>query len=89
MNRYSRRVWYLRYYLWLRWKPWFAAWAVAVIVRWFLSGARIPDEERLWFSGWRAYIQHIWMMGRSLASAKMGDVYTLSEVIAEVKGKTP
>jgi len=83
-RRYRQQPWYIRYCCWLRWKPWYAGWALSVIGTWLLTGAKIPEEERPWICTRRAYIGHIWMLARSTASAAMNDVVTTEELKREV-----
>ena len=85
-DRYQFQTRIIKIYRWLRWKPWYVLLTTLTIVRWLVTGAKIPTEEKLWFIMREDYIKHLWTMGMALAECKMKHLYTLEEVIGNMEG---
>jgi hypothetical protein len=80
-DRYQSQRWLIRVGRWLRWKPLFALWSLWVILLWYIGGAHIPDEERIWLGTRREYTRHLWTLGCSLADCKMKNYVTCDELL--------
>jgi hypothetical protein len=86
-TRYQDASWYVKLYRWLRYKPVYTALFAWDILLWILCGAKLTEDDKVWFVNRRGYIQHAWMCYMSIADSKMIHYWTLEEIIADLKAK--
>ena len=70
----------VKFFRFLRWKPWHALKAGGAILWWFLRGARIPKTERYWFPTRRQYAGHILRLHVAKACCQKQHTYAVEEV---------
>jgi hypothetical protein len=84
-NRYQHQPRHIKLYRWLRWRPYWALKAAWVILKWVLSGARISYEEQFWCMTRWSYVKFLWRIHRSLADCSMRHIFTMEEVISDLR----
>lgn len=94
-NRYQFQPWYIKAVRWIRYKPLWSIWGAFVVSWWFLTGAKIPAEEKLffdrkykgrWLVRWH-YAKHIMRCYLSMADFGMRNCWYLQEVIDDLRAK--
>jgi len=84
-NRYQYQNNFVKYYRWLKYRPLSIVCFIVFVIVWFIKGAKIPDEERVWFSNRGEFIYHVWFVHKSICEMKMEYYYTLDEVFKDLK----
>jgi hypothetical protein len=83
MNQYQEQCRFVKFYRWLRWKPWYALRAAFVLFCWLISGAYLPVNEE-WSPDRRAFAKHLWTIHMSRADLKMQHYYMIDEILKEM-----
>lgn len=81
---YQNKPKLVQIYRWLQWKPLYSLLYCWWIAKWIIVGCKMSDDY-IPFGTRTQMIKHMWVYHMALASVKMRHLYTLEEIIGNLK----